>query len=465
MSAITDVRCALTQEAFDAFCNMFHIPEEVHSVLPNQFPEPFPCLVGLSHHYTLDEETYPRFVHKNEEVGAFYYICVTCLYELVVLLLVICLFCTNMDLFAFIHASDPTKVRVVERERDDDKPWLLETTVGHTVLLLPVAPDHADNKLEASVDRLFDEGGSGHQAKQGDSARGGQYVNLQPVVEAADTIADEAAPVRSRPGKSRSAVQRLLAEAALNSEVGVAVVSTLPFITSSISATPEHEGEDHTDFVTGLNLRTIGAPQRFVISSDSSHHSGTNVAEAEVDFLIKSSIPVMTTVTIVTLMVDPAVVAKEKPDEPSLFGAASSSAGAQEIQAWNRNGTNPATGSFTDLSSIDFLVGGIRTVINPDSDLQKTYFFASIREMKHDQLFTEFNVRAACQMSLSAEVRMRAEYNVRERRRRKSVVEKKDELLKARDEEIKNLKARMLLKEAKAAEAIRLHAEASNFEI
>ncbi|GKC25502.1 hypothetical protein Tco_1027652 [Tanacetum coccineum] len=35
MSAIIDNRCVLTQEALDAFCNTFHIPEEVHPVLSN----------------------------------------------------------------------------------------------------------------------------------------------------------------------------------------------------------------------------------------------------------------------------------------------------------------------------------------------------------------------------------------------------------------------------------------------
>ncbi|GJU48497.1 hypothetical protein Tco_1218052 [Tanacetum coccineum] len=68
-------------------------------------------------------------------------------------------------------------------------------------------------------------------------------------------------------------------------------------------------------------------------------------------------------------------------------------------------------------------------------------FFASVRGMKHDQLFTEFNVGDARQMSLSAEVRMRAEYNIKERMRLKS----------------------LLLREAKATETIRLRAEASNF--
>ncbi|GKG19660.1 hypothetical protein Tco_0376759, partial [Tanacetum coccineum] len=59
--------------------------------------------------------------------------------------------------------------------------------------------------------------------------------------------------------------------------------------------------------------------------------------------------------------------------------------------------------------------------------------------MDHDQLFTKFNVGVARQMSFSVEVRMRAEYNIRERRRLNSV-------------------------EAEAAEVIRLRAEASKFE-
>ncbi|GJY76988.1 hypothetical protein Tco_0482104 [Tanacetum coccineum] len=62
--------------------------------------------------------------------------------------------------------------------------------------------------------------------------------------------------------------------------------------------------------------------------------------------------------------------------------------------------------------------------------------------MEHDQLFTEFNVRVVRQMSLSAEVRMRAEYNIKEKRRLKSLV-----------------------KEAGAAEAIRLRAEVSKFKV
>ncbi|GKF86213.1 hypothetical protein Tco_0254040, partial [Tanacetum coccineum] len=185
-------------------------------------------------------------------------------------------------------------------------------------------------------------------------------------------------------------------------------VPTLPFVTSSVSATPEREDEHLADSVTGLNLRTICAPLRFVISSDSSHHSGANIAEAKVDSITRSSSPVIATV--VTVIADVATTTKEVPAKPSLFSVGSSSAG----------GTDPAPGGFSDVSGSDFLVGGIRTVIDPEFDLQKVYlpqwsvtngsclddgrvcremldefsppnFFASIRGMEHDQLFTKFN--------------------------------------------------------------------------
>nr|GEU63508.1 hypothetical protein [Tanacetum cinerariifolium] len=163
---------------------------------------------------------------------------------------------------------------------------------------------------------------------------------------------------------------------------------------SSVSATPERKDKSLADFVIRLNLRTIGAPQRFLISSDSSHHFAANIAKAKVDSIVS-----------------------------------------------------------------DFLIGGIRDVVDPDSDLQKVYvpqwsatngfglddsricremldefsplkFFASVRGMDHDQLFTEFNA----------------------------------ELLKVKDGKIESLKAQLLLKEAEAIEAIRLRDEVFKFE-
>nr|GEY25321.1 hypothetical protein [Tanacetum cinerariifolium] len=313
-----------------------------------------------------------------------------------------------MDLFAFIHASDPTKVRVVEQERDEDEPRLLETTVGRTVMLLSVAPDRAEN-----------------------------------------TIVEDAAPMQSRrQGKRKSMVVDA----------------------SGASHPPKKLKEDH-ETSSGASV------------GDSSYHSGTNVAKAEVDSLIRSFALITTTVTTTTLTVGPTSVTKEKLVEPSLFGVGSSSTG----------GSDPITGVFLDLTGNDFLIGDICTVINLDTDIQKTYvpqcsvtngsrlnddhiyhemvdkfappkFFTSIHGMDHARLFTEFNVRAARKMSLGVEVRMRAGYNIKDKMRLKSVVNEQAALLKVREKEIENLKAQLSLREAEATKAIRLRAQAYKHE-
>ncbi|GJW92712.1 hypothetical protein Tco_0170265 [Tanacetum coccineum] len=68
-----------------------------------------------------------------------------------------------MDFLAFIRTADPTKVRIGERQRGEDEPKLLDITVGRTVPLLPVDLAHAQSELDASVDKLFDEEGSGNE--------------------------------------------------------------------------------------------------------------------------------------------------------------------------------------------------------------------------------------------------------------------------------------------------------------
>ncbi|GJY90246.1 hypothetical protein Tco_0505442 [Tanacetum coccineum] len=198
-------------------------------------------------------------------------------------------------------------------------------------------------------------------------------------------------------GKFWFAIKRLLARVVLNAEVGVAAIPTLPFVTTSVSSTPKHKAGDHTDSVAKTNLCT-----------------------AEVDSLVRSSVPIITTVTTVTSTVDPNLVVKEMPIKPSLFFADSSLAG----------GADPNTGVFLDLTSSDFLVGGIHTVIDHDTDLQKVYV--------PQWSMTNGSCLDDGRMCLNAEVRMRAEYNVKEKKRFRS--------------------------EAEAVKAIRLRAEASNFE-
>nr|GEW71048.1 putative WD40/YVTN repeat-like-containing domain-containing protein [Tanacetum cinerariifolium] len=443
--SITDIRSVLTQRALIIFCETYHIPDEVHPQLPSpnqtihempsgkigvytskgvpkdpfpkssefnadhyatlvvlpapfhKYPEPFLCLVGISRYYTLDEDAYHEFLGDNDE---------------------------GMDLLAFIRTADHTKVRVAERQRAEDEPRVLESTIGHVVPLLPIAPARASSELEASVDRLFDEGVSGD----------GQDADVQPVVVTAHTIVEDVAPLQLRRRKTRKT-------------------------TVTDAGGPSH-------------------PPKKLRESRQVYGCGSELIFRGYVFC-----PAIATVTTVTTAIDTEAAATRAHVAPSLFGVGSSSTGRSDS----------VPGGFSDVSGSDFLIGGIRTVVNPDSDLHKVYvprwsvtngfalddsrvccemldefappkFFASVRGMDHDRLFTEFNVAAARQISLNAEMRMRAEYNIREKRKLRAIVDEQAELLKTKDEEIESLKAQLLLKEAEAAESIRLRAEVFKFE-
>ncbi|GJX56560.1 hypothetical protein Tco_0286457 [Tanacetum coccineum] len=87
--------------------------------------------------------------------------------------------------------------------------------------------------------------------------------------------------------------------------------------------------------------------------------------------------------------------------------------------------------------------------------------FREIREMDYHHLYTEINIGTARQACLNAKVRMRTEYCLNERMRLGFECERQADLLKVRDREIKNQKARLLLKEAEATEAARLRIQVS----
>nr|GFA21041.1 hypothetical protein [Tanacetum cinerariifolium] len=287
--------------------------------------------------------------------------------------------------------------------------------------------------LEASVDRLFDEGVS----------RDGQDVDVQPVAVTARTTVKDVAPLQPRrqkkrktvvtdvggpshppkklredfralggastAGKSMDAVQSLFFGAMLEAEARGEPVPTLPFVTSSVSATRSVK----TEALRILHLDLISKP--LVL------HKGS------------SSVLAIATVTTVTAAIDTEAAATRALVAPSLFGVGSSS-----------------TGSRVCREMLD--------------EFAPPKFFSSVRGMDHEQLFTKFNVRAARQISLNAEVRMRVEYSIREKRKLRAVVDEQAELLKTKDGEIESLKAQLLLKEAEATKAIRLRAEVFKFE-
>nr|GEU32715.1 hypothetical protein [Tanacetum cinerariifolium] len=385
--------------------------------------------------------------------------------------------------------ADPTKVKVEEWERAEEEVRLLDSTVRRVVPLLPVALARSESELEASVERLFDEGGS---VDQGDSAAAGGREAETGIAIGVRIVSDENV-VAERPksprkkrqaimdasgsyhppkklrgdheasseaaigGKSPSALRGLLASSMLNVEVGVAVVPTLPMVTSLVSATPEHESGAPADSITGINISTIGASERFVISSDSSHHSSINTFGAEGDSIIRSSVvPSVMTEAMVTsfavnippvlemgIKVTSHVHASLFHDSDSTETVKADTAGPsysakQDLLMGSRELNSKALHQVFILQS-NMLNGSLLDDYDVSRELidhlAPYALFSQIREMDYHQFFID------------------------ERKRLESECEKQASLLKARDDEIEKSKAQLLLKEAEAAKAARLRAQ------
>ncbi|GJW01870.1 hypothetical protein Tco_1560726 [Tanacetum coccineum] len=441
-----------------------------------RFPEEFLCWVGISRNYLLNKDTYPRFEYENGE---------------------------EMDLNAFIRTADPRKVRIVERARTENERPIVTVAKHRTVTLLPTSVPRPFGDLSASIEREFVEDAGGSGGGDQEVASVGGHGNFEPIVPTTDNLLVEteaSGPKRSRKkrvtrgsesapaashqpkrlradygttssfaigGKSPSVLNRLLQDSRLMVEQGVSSLPTLPFITSSVTASPLEEGEDHTDSVIGPSLRTVGPSARFVVLSDSFHHSGAKSADPEVDSFVRYVAPVMTKTTTVTAFVynaatttaTPINVVKDK-DVPtrSIFAGFSSS-----------DKTNRTLSLFTGKSGCDFAAGNFelndgRSCANMIDHFTPPDFFKTVRGMKHEQLFVEFNVSASRNLSLSSEVRMRAEYNILEKRKWKSLAEEKNNLLQVKEKEIEDLRSQLLQAKDGSMEVAQLRTRVSSLE-
>ncbi|GKC60458.1 hypothetical protein Tco_1088056, partial [Tanacetum coccineum] len=244
-------------------------------------------------------------------------------------------------------------------------------------------------------------------------------------------------------GRSLVANQDLFKHSTLNVEVGVAAAATVPFVTSSVTPTPECEGGDNTDSVSGPNLRTQHPSERFVISSDYSHLSSINVADAEVASIVRSPVPPPPVVNaaVTTTIISAPLPLRSLGRAPSQF-----------IKA------------FLWIPLLYVRQGQIFQSVLDDPDVCRSVvdqlappgLFSQLHRMDYDQLFTEFNVGAARQTCLGAEVRMWLKHNLRERKILEGRCARQVDMLKEKDAEIANLKAQLSLKEAEAIEAFHL---------
>ncbi|GJY71275.1 hypothetical protein Tco_0474978 [Tanacetum coccineum] len=270
-----------TPTEFNAEVCDFHA---THHAPFRKFPESFLCLVGISLYYELDDNVYPDFLIDDVE---------------------------EMDLFAFINHADPTKVRIVKKQIEEGQVPLLESTRGRVVPLVGVN-DQGDQNDDM------------RKKRKAASRASGSVLPPKRLREDHGTSEDVGA---STVGKSLDALQGLLDSSTLAVEVGVTVTATMPFVTSSMTPTPEREGGRHTDSVSEADLQTRHPAKRFVISSDSSHDSNSNAADDEVTSIVRSPVldpPIMTTTVATIVVVDTSSVlvprAGYEPAHHTLFG-------------------------------------------------------------------------------------------------------------------------------------------------
>ncbi|GKC05207.1 hypothetical protein Tco_0996817 [Tanacetum coccineum] len=314
--------------------------------------EPFLCWVGISCYYTLDKNCYLTFWDGNKE----------------------------MDLLVFIRHSNPTK------------------------------------GSSDSIDKLFDEG---DDAKQGHSIERDDHVPEETISKDVPEVAAEKAKKQQRRkaiedasgsalppnklredyhdvtpnigGKSPAAIRGLMLEGS-NVPSGV----TEPLVVASVTPTLE------------LSLRTRPLDVRYVISSNDFHHLSSS---SEVNSFARSpaadalvvTVAVTTTVAAnVSVVLIPRVRVESKNLANIREFALSCGANADAASVSKLNKPSTSSDSFYASQTLDaetmYHIYMPKWTVTNDSILEDPY--------------TEFNVGAARQVCLGAEVRMRAEHTL-----------------------------------------------------
>ncbi|GJY87175.1 hypothetical protein Tco_0501803 [Tanacetum coccineum] len=376
-----------------------------------------------------------------------------------------------MDLFAFIRHYDPTKVWVGEKNLADRELKLLKMTEGRTVALDPPVIAVSGGSSD-SIDRLFDKGdnvGQEHSSKRDDvqeeviAKDASKVVVEKPqkkrkrkVIEDASGSAlplkrlrddHQSLPPRTG-GKSLTALRGMVLDGFI-----IPSDATRPAVTASVTPTPDVKT---VDSVSRLNLRTHPPHVRYVVSSDSSLHSDSYFEAAS---LVRSVTDAPVVTVAVTTTIDANVAAGSKAKDV-----------LREIEH---------TGDFASAGRIEVDVISISKLKKPS--ISSDSFYASqsldtetlhrvyvlrwkLHAMDYDHLYSEFNVRAARQVCLGAEVRMQAEHTLEKKNELEDKCVGQANLLSERDTEIAHLKSLLSLKEAEATEAISLRGQLATLE-
>ncbi|GJZ61060.1 hypothetical protein Tco_0617197 [Tanacetum coccineum] len=335
----------------------------------------------------------------------------------------------KMDLFAFINHAYPTKVAYMENDvaREEGASNYNVNEEGGDVAVADQTgkSDHivqvggtdivVDDETQAIVSDKPKRLRKKRKAADGASGSGLPPKKLR---EDHGVSGDAGASATS---KSLAVLQGLLDRSTLAAEIRATTAATIPFVTSSVTPTPEREGGGHEDSVAGPNLSSMPPPL------------------------------VLTAAVATTIIVDviSALAPRADTGQSSLrlrfLSQDVDSETLHQIYIPKWNITNDST-----LDDPDICHGII-------DHLAPLALFSQLSSMDYEQLFAEFKVGTARQSCLGFEVRLRLEHELRGRKKFEDRCAMQAGWLKERDAEIASLKAQLSLKEAEAAEAIRLH--------
>nr|GEU68651.1 hypothetical protein [Tanacetum cinerariifolium] len=233
MGTIDSIKSILTQSALDALYEKYHIPDNVHPELPgpNDRIRNSPtviCYCGRQGLSFRDLVPRPRFCSDRSSVQEadimtwmktvirpsglmMMRVGVLCLRPLFCSLVTISdlfLLYAEMNLFAFIHHADPTKVRIGEMEVREGEFSLLELTQDRVVLLAGVNDQENANFQGVGDDNVNEGGGNAtvaDQAEEGDHAIQDERVNIVRAEDGFPAIAAEKPRVQKKRRKADGA--------------------------------------------------------------------------------------------------------------------------------------------------------------------------------------------------------------------------------------------------------------------
>nr|GEU68585.1 hypothetical protein [Tanacetum cinerariifolium] len=231
--------------------------------------------------------------------------------------------------------------------------------------------------------------------------------------------------------KSLTVMQDLFDKSTLAAKVGDTTAATVPLVTSSIAPIPECEVYCFELYYLIPAILTTAVATTVVTGTSIPQHGNVNEATQAGIFADSTS----------TGNVNPDAAG---PSQPS--GNDISSESFYVSLDIDSEALRQAYVPRWDVLN-DSLLDDSNVCCNVDDQLAPPVFFSQLRAMEYDQLLSEFNVRAARQTYLSAEVRMHLEHLIGRKKRLEDRCGMQEKLLTERDLEMADLKARISLKE------------------